>query len=61
MSIPSRQLWIQSQELYGLTVMTESEVKPTSLEEVARLEELVITLLRKYIAKFYRIIPETVE
>ncbi len=43
------------QELYGLTVMAESEVKPTSLEEVARLEELVITLLRKYITKFYRI------
>ncbi len=47
-----------SQELYGLTVMAESEVKPTSLEEVTRLEELVITLLRKYIAKFYRIIQK---
>lgn len=46
------------QELYGLTVMAESEVKPTSLEEVTRLEELVITLLRKYIAKFYRIIQK---
>ena len=46
------------QELYGLTVMAESEVKPTSLEEVVRLEELVITLLRKYIAKFYRIIQK---
>ena len=46
------------QELYGLTVMAESEVKPTSLEAVPRLEELVITLLRKYIAKFYRIIQK---
>ena len=46
------------QELYGLTVMAESEVKPTSLEEVTRLEELVITLLRKYIAKFYHIIQK---
>ena len=46
------------QELYGLTVMAESEVKPTSLEGVIRLEELVITLLRKYIAKFYRIIQK---
>ena len=46
------------QELYGLTVMAESEVKPTSLEGVTRLEELVITLLRKYIAKFYRIIQK---
>ncbi|MYB01195.1 restriction endonuclease subunit R [Candidatus Poribacteria bacterium] len=47
-----------SQELYGLTVMRESEVKPTTLEEVTRLEELVITLLHKYIAKFYRIIQK---
>ena len=46
------------QELYGLTVIAESEVNPTSLEEVTRLEELVITLLRKYIAKFYRIIQQ---
>ena len=47
-----------SQELYGLTVMTESEVKPTSLEAIPRLEELVIILLRKYISKFYRIIQK---
>ena len=47
-----------SQELYRLTVMAESEVKPTSLEEITRLEELVTTLLRKYIAKFYRIIQK---
>ena len=47
-----------AQELYGLTVMAESEVNPTSLAEVTRLEELVITLLRKYIAKFYRIIQK---
>ena len=47
-----------SQELYGLTVTAESEVKPTTLAEVTRLEELVITLLRKYIAKFYRIIQK---
>ena len=46
------------QELYGLTVMAKSEVKPTSLEEVTRLEELVITLLRKYIVRFYRIIQK---
>ena len=46
------------QELYGLTVMEESEVKPTSLEEATRLEELVITLLCKYISKFYRIIQK---
>ena len=46
------------QELYGLTVRKESEVKPTSFKEITRLEELVITLLRKYIAKFYRIIQK---
>ena len=46
------------QELYGLTVIAESEVNPTSLEELTRLEELVITLLRKYISKFYRIIQQ---
>ena len=46
------------QELYGLTVIAESDVNPTSLEEVTRLQELVITLLRKYIAKFYRIIQQ---
>ena len=47
-----------AQELYGLTVIAESEVNPTSLEEVTRLEALVITLLRKYITKFYRIIQQ---
>ena len=47
-----------NQGLYKLTVTREEEVKPTSLEEVARLEELVMTLLRKYIAKFYRIVQQ---
>ena len=47
-----------NQELYKLTVTRDEEVKPTSLEEVACLEELVITLLRKYIAKFYRSIQQ---
>ena len=46
------------QELYGLTVMAESEVTPTSVKEVTRLEELVLTLLRKYIAKFYSLIQK---
>lgn len=43
---------------YKLTVMNESEVIPTSLIELERLEELVLTLLRKYISKFYRIIQK---
>ena len=47
-----------NQELYKLTVTRDEEVKPTSQEEVARLEELVITLLRKYIAKFHRIVQQ---
>jgi len=53
-----KQIIDPNQDLYKLTVMAESEVKPTSLEEVARLEELVLTLLRKYIAKFYGIIQK---
>ena len=44
------------EELYKLSVIKESEVVPTSLAELARLEELILTLLRKYIAKFYGII-----
>lgn len=44
--------------LYQLSVMDESEVKPRSLAELERLEELVLTLLRKYIAKFYGIIQK---
>ena len=44
--------------LYELSVMEESEVIPTSLAELERLEELVLTLLRKYISKFYRIIQK---
>lgn len=43
---------------YKLTVMNESEVIPTSLIELERLEELILTLLRKYISKFYRIIQK---
>ena len=38
--------------------MDESEVVPTSLAELERLEGLVLTLLRKYIAKFYSIIQK---
>ena len=44
--------------LYKLSVMGESEVVPTSLAELERLEGLVLTLLRKYIAKFYSIIQK---
>ena len=47
-----------NEEMYKLSVMKESEVVPTSLAELERLEELVLTLLRKYIAKFYGIIQK---
>ena len=44
--------------VYKLTVMDESEVVPASTVELERLEELVLTLLRKYITKYYRIIQK---
>ena len=47
-----------NEEMYKLSVMKESEVVPTSLAELEHLEELVLTLLRKYIAKFYGIIQK---
>ena len=47
-----------NEELYKLSVIEESEVIPTSLAEFKRLEGLVLTLLRKYIAKFYGIIQK---
>ena len=47
-----------NEDLYKLFVMEESEVNPTSLAELERLEELILTLLRKYIAKFYGIIQK---
>ena len=43
---------------YTLSVMAESEVKPQSLAELERLETLVLTLLQKYITKFYKIIQK---
>ena len=44
--------------LYKLSVIDESEVIPTSLAELERLEGLILTLLRKYIAKFYSVIQK---
>ena len=46
------------EELYKLSVIEESEVVPTSPAELARFEELILTLLRKYIARFYSIIQK---
>ena len=44
--------------LYELKIMHKSEIEPKSLEQLEQLEELVLTLLRKYITKFYRIIQK---
>ena len=44
--------------LYKLSVMNESEVLPTSLAELEGLEGLILTILRKYVAKFYRVIQK---
>ena len=53
-----RRILNPNKDLYVLSVMEESEVVPTSLGELERLEGLVLTLLRKYIAKFYSIIQK---
>ena len=47
-----------NEDLYKLSVMEESEIAPTSRAELGRLEELILTLLRKYIAKYYGIIQK---
>ena len=38
--------------------MDESEVIPTTLIELERLEEVILTILRKYISKFYSLIQK---
>ena len=38
--------------------MNEAEVIPKTREELERLEELILTLLRKYVTKFYRMIQK---
>ena len=53
-----REILNPNKPIYKLTVMNESEVVPTSTVELERLEELVLTLLRKYISKYYRILQK---
>ena len=53
-----KQILSPNEGLSELSVMDESEVVPKTQEQLKRLEELVLTLLRKYIAKFYRIIQK---
>ncbi len=38
---------------YQLAIRDETDIIPTSLTELARVEQLVLTLLRKYLTKFY--------
>ena len=45
---------------YELSVMTKSEIEPRCMQELERLEVLILTILRKYIAKFYRLIQQKV-
>ena len=45
---------------YQLSVMTKSEIEPLSTGEFERFEELVLTILRKYIAKFYRLTQQKI-
>ena len=53
-----REILNPNKPVYKLTVMDESEVVPTSTVKLERLEELILTLLRKYITKYYRIIQK---
>ena len=55
-----RRIVSPNERRYRLSVMTESEFKPRSKEELERFEELVLQILRKYIAKFYRLTQQKV-
>ena len=46
--------------LYQLSVTEKSVVEPRNLVDLERLERLVLTILRKYIAKFYRLAQQQV-
>ena len=48
----------QDPSLYELYVMKESEVMPKTRAELEHLETLVLTLLCKYMSKFYRLIQK---
>ena len=55
-----RRIVSPNERRYRLSVMTESEFKPRSKEELERFEELVLQILRKYIAKFYRLTQQKI-
>ncbi len=53
-----KQILNPNEGLYELYIMDESEVVPRTKDQLRYLEDLVLTLLRKYITKFYRIIQK---
>ena len=55
-----RRIISPNERRYRLSVMTESEFKPRSKEELERFEGLVLQILRKYIAKFYRLTQQKI-
>jgi len=55
-----RRIVSPNEKRYRLYVMTESEYKPQSKEDLKRFEELVLQILRKYIARYYRLIQQRV-
>ena len=55
-----RRIVSPNERRYKLSVMTEAEFKPRSKKELERFEELVLQILRKYIAKFYRLTQQKI-
>ena len=55
-----KQILDPNQGLYQLFVTETSVVDPQNLADLERLEELVLTILRKYITKFYRLAQQQV-
>ncbi len=55
-----RRIVSPNEKRYKLYVMTDAEYVPQSKEDLKRFEELVLQILRKYIAKFYRLIQQRI-
>lgn len=55
-----RRIVSPNEKRYKLYVMSDSEYEPRSKEDLIRFEELVLQILRKYIAKFYKLIQQRI-
>ena len=55
-----RRIVSPNEKRYKLYVMTKSEYEPQSKEDLKHFEELVLQILRKYTAKYYRLIQQRV-